>query len=697
MGVLLVLAMMSAIPRAEAEVLGGAEATTLGREPLLTPDELGSGEIDGLEYADPTEGLSLVDPPEANSFGSAEITYPFVIPAGRGLTPDIDMAYSSSGANGWVGLGWDLSVGEISVDTTFGAPHFSTSHESESYLLDGDMLVPNAVDDAWVSRVSGTRRDYTRQVETEYEEIIRHEVAPGGPANYFWEVRDKDGAVRWYGGHPDAGGPVPTPAKDGAGNDLTIDRSAIVTDENGNAVRWLLSAERDVGVNIIRYRYETVTYTPSASGWTTTASCDPSTSICGRHTYLDRIDYTEASQSTGLSPDPAYQIHFLRDSEVNPTAAARPDPVVDASLGYVDVLPDRLARLQVLYGSPAGGAVRTYDQEVVQYNLAYDTGVFGKSLLSTVTQGTGADAVSHQFGYYDDVTNGAGTFIGFAGPVNWTTHEDLDPQLQLDANVAAGALGASQSNSGEGHVYIGFNPLIPQKVGSFGGSIQIGAGGTNALSEWIDLNGDNLPDKVFLDGSTVKYRLNMNGARWAREGSPARPTRRLRSGHQLLVRRDQRRLPALRRGPHRRDRRLRHRPRRVDRRLVLHRCERRRSSRSRLGRSGVLQPAGGWQSHVQHGRLPHPDPFAREHQQPDARLRSVARGAGQPRGPVAAGRHAPPMGRALRRHRDHRCRRRVRSRWVAHRSTASGSLSSTTAPRSTSANLLTVWLDCAHR
>jgi hypothetical protein len=37
------------------------------------------------------------------------------------------------------------------------------------------------------------------------------------------------------------------------------------------------------------------------------------------------------------------------------------------------------------------------------------------------------------------------------------------------------------------------------KVGSFGGSLQIGGGATEAIAEWLDINGDGLPDKVYRD------------------------------------------------------------------------------------------------------------------------------------------------------------------------------------------------------
>lgn len=497
-----------------AAPLSAASDGVVGREGLLTPAELGAGTVDGLQYADPTEGLAMVQPPVAESGGSAQLTYPFVIPRGRGITPDLNLNYDSGGSDGWVGLGWDLSVGEISVDTAFGAPHFNPLYESESYLLDGDVLVPTATEGAWELRPAGVRQDYTRQQETEYEQIIRHVVGNGGPDDYYWEVRDQGGNIRWYGGHPDAGGPDGGPRSTGE----TIDRSAIVYDDNGNAVRWLLSAQRDVGVNQIRYHYATVTYARTTAGWTPQA-CDPNGSVmCGRHTYLSRIDYTEAAEvapDPGWDGDAAYQVHLLRESTVNPSGTVRQDPIIDATGRYVDVVNDRLARVEVRYGEPRPlGAPRDYNKVAARYDLEYITGPFGKSLLSAVTQVADPPTGSarHEFAYENTV---AGTGNNYAGlettATEWNTGSDLADRLLLDSSVSIGALGASESNSAEGHAYIGFNLAVPQKVGSFGGSIQIGAGGTEALAEWIDLNGDSLPDKVFRDGNTIKFRLNQSG------------------------------------------------------------------------------------------------------------------------------------------------------------------------------------------
>ncbi len=524
-----------------ADPLGGANTTTLAREPQLTPAQIGDGSIDGLQFPDPTEGLAMVEPPGASNDGGAHLSYPLLIPKGRGIAPDLSLEYDSGGGNGWVGQGWDLSVGEISVDTRWGAPYFDPNKESETYLLDGDMLIPNSLGATWAPRVHGDRQDYTRQVETQYQQIIRHEVPGEGPKGYFWEVHDKGGNVFWYGGKPDQGGP------DGYGkladpNSLLnpqIDRSAIITDENGNGVRWLLSAQRDVGVNQISYHYTTIQYQYGASGWVAQASCTPSSSVlCAKHTYLSSINYTEAADvAPAPNGDAEYEVVFLRDSQIHPGSAVRADPIVDAIGGFVDLTIDRLARVEVRHGDytvlPTPDAdgneqrtPRTYNHLAVRYDLGYTTGPFGKSLLSSVSQvgSDGTTSATHTFTYYDRVSTGPDSYDGFAGPTNWNTGSDLPDRLLLDSSAAIGALGSSESNSGEGHAYIGFNPIDPLKVGSFGGSLQIGGGATEAIAEWLDINGDGLPDKVYRDSDgiggdlndvnrngPIRYRLNQGG------------------------------------------------------------------------------------------------------------------------------------------------------------------------------------------
>src|SRR4051812_20175832 len=170
--------------------LGGANDTTLPREPQLTPAAIGDGSTAGLQFADPTEGLALVQPPEVSNDGGTHLAYPLLIPKGRGITPDLSLEYDSGGGDGWAGQGWDLSVGEISVDTRWGSPRFDPNLESETYLLDGDMLIPTSLGPTWPPRdpLHRDRQDFTRQVESQYQQIIRHEVNGEGPSGYFWEV-----------------------------------------------------------------------------------------------------------------------------------------------------------------------------------------------------------------------------------------------------------------------------------------------------------------------------------------------------------------------------------------------------------------------------------------------------------------------------------------------------------------------------
>lgn len=184
------------------EAVSGVAAEAMTPIDPLAPQDHAAAPVDGLQYADPTEALALIDPPDANAKGTATASYALDVPPGHAITPELAVTYDSSGGNGWMGLGWNLAVSEIAVDTTFGAPHFDPAFESESYTHDGNLLVPNAIGGAWEARVAQTRRDYTHQVETEYAEIVRHVVGDGGPDDYFWEVRGKDGGVRWYGATP---------------------------------------------------------------------------------------------------------------------------------------------------------------------------------------------------------------------------------------------------------------------------------------------------------------------------------------------------------------------------------------------------------------------------------------------------------------------------------------------------------------
>ena len=200
-----------AVP-AGSDVLSGVEASTLGRTPQMTPDDLGADALDGLQYPDPATGLDLVAPPEVDQQGGAGVAHALSVPRGRaGVEPDLALTYDSSGGNGWVGLGWDLSLGSVEVDTRWGVPLMCPAGgalcgpdgerdvESETYLLDGDVLAPTSIRPSFEPRVAD-RADWVRRAETEWERVVRH---GSSPTDYWWEVTDKLGTHRFYGATPD--------------------------------------------------------------------------------------------------------------------------------------------------------------------------------------------------------------------------------------------------------------------------------------------------------------------------------------------------------------------------------------------------------------------------------------------------------------------------------------------------------------
>ena len=84
--------------------------------------------IRGIEYANPLEGMNIMQAPTANNNGSCSMSFPIQIPAGRnGMAPQISISYSSDVKDGIMGPGWSLNIPSITVDTRWGVPPYSTT------------------------------------------------------------------------------------------------------------------------------------------------------------------------------------------------------------------------------------------------------------------------------------------------------------------------------------------------------------------------------------------------------------------------------------------------------------------------------------------------------------------------------------------------------------------------------------------
>jgi RHS repeat-associated protein len=421
-------------------------------------------QIKDIQAAGPGDGVNLIEPPQPGTTGTARLSYPLDLPFGRnGVQPQLAVQYDSGATNadGWLGVGWDLPLPAITVDTRWGVPRYNAALETETYLLGGEQLTPVAGRTSFVPRAA--ERVFHPRVEGSFAKIIRHGTTP---ANYTWEIVDKAGTHSFYGGAADS----------------------TLVDDTGDVFEWALRGVRDAHGNTIVYHTVRQDDPGLASGG----------SVPGHNLYLRQITYTGTDTAEGH-----FAVTFVRDRDLN--EPRRADVAIDARGGFKRVTADLLRRVDVtLDGLP-----------VRRYEFSYTTGAFGKTLLSSVAQ-FGEDNTlfnKHTFTYFDDVRNSAGGYLAFR-PMTWTSPSDDLANGAVDAVSGgagqAGALNATTSTSVGGHLYVGFG-VGPTKSGSVG--VKTGFGNTEdtGLLALVDVDGDGLPDKVFTTGGGVAYRKNLGG------------------------------------------------------------------------------------------------------------------------------------------------------------------------------------------
>ncbi|QFZ21108.1 SpvB/TcaC N-terminal domain-containing protein [Saccharothrix syringae] len=414
-------------------------------------------QLKGIEAADPGANVNLVSAPAANNMGDARLSYPLELPPGRaGVQPSLAVQYGSAAGNGWLGVGWDLATPAITLDTRWGVPRYHAGLETETYLLNGEQLTPVAHRGELQARTA--EKVFHTRVEGRFERIVRH---GDSPANYWWEVTDRQGTRMAFGGEQDA----------------------TLTDAQGNIATWALRESRDTNGNFVRYRHTRV-----QDGGVANAS------VPGVNLYPSRITYTGHDDTEGR-----YSVTFVRDRERG--EARRADVQIDARAGFKRVTADLLRRVEV----------RIDDELIRAYELGYRPGAFAKTLLASVTQFDSDDRpfTTHTFDYFDDIRDGQGNYQAFEPATAWQVADD-----GLGADVRdgeAGALNASTSTSGGGHLYVGYNPGSVSKSNSAGLKVGYNAGSSDGLLALADVNGDNLPDKVFRSGGGIFYRPNQSG------------------------------------------------------------------------------------------------------------------------------------------------------------------------------------------
>src|SRR6266704_3007540 len=257
-----------------------------------------------IKAADPGAQVNLIEPPKVNNMGDARLSYPIEVPPGRqGLQPQLSINYNSSGGNGWLGVGWELSTPSISIDTRFGVPKYNEAVREETYLFNGQQMVKVA------------EGEYRLRIAGSFQRIRRNGTAPN---NYWWMVTDKNGMRQIFGG----------------------DANAQLRDPNGRGIFvWHLSRTVDSNGNTVDYEYQPKNQ-PVHNGGEQAV-----------YTYLREIRYTGSittGQSDeavrGIPPTPGpnyYRVTFFQD------AVARVDAVVDGRGAFKTVLDERLKSIEV--------------------------------------------------------------------------------------------------------------------------------------------------------------------------------------------------------------------------------------------------------------------------------------------------------------------------------------------------------------
>lgn len=425
-------------------------------------------QIKDIQSADPGSQVNLIQAPTPNNTGDAQLTYPIEVPPGRaGLQPQLSIGYSSGAGDGWLGVGWDLPLPMITIDTQFGVPRYDPNLETETYTMGGEELTPVANRGAFVPRTA--EQVFHTRVEGKFEKIIRHGTAPG---NYTWECVDKTGTHWFYGGAPDTNGPAAD--------------STLATD-SGNIFEWALREAVDPNGNLMRF-HTVVQTDPGVAGG----------SVPGRDLYLQSITYTGHGTTEG-----PYSVTFIRDRDLG--EPRRPDVAISARGGFVQVTADLLRRIEVKLG----------DQLIRRYDFSYHTGAFNKTLLTSISQfgEDGALFNTHTFTYYNDIQDAQGNYQAYR-QVNWTSPDDgLNNGAVNGVSPGAGEAGAlngTTCNGVGGHLYTGFG-VLPTKAGSIGFKTGFSDTSCTGQESLLNVDGDGLPDKVFVQGGTVFYRDNLGG------------------------------------------------------------------------------------------------------------------------------------------------------------------------------------------
>ena len=441
--------------------------------------------MNDIKAADPTSKINIIMPPTANNHGSANLTYPFEMPPARnGMQPEVALSYNSDGGSGWAGEGWDISIPTISVDTRWGVPRYDATYESETYLLNGQMLAMMEVDTMTVAHrkptvLRQTDRQFFLRQGGDFSKIIRK---GNSPSNYYWEITDRNGVVYTYGDHPDAV------------------LSGDYIDVNGNQreviAEWKLTKVQETHGDKIVYQYLNRNY------------YEVQETVLGgfitKPVYLRYIRTYQHMENGSDLETSEVMFHPLRDNNNN--LILKSLQTNNARYGFLTSSNRLLGSVEIKF---MGEALRSY-------TLEYKTDTtFHKDHLIAIKQrdSNGQKVAYHRFDYYDDTEHTDEMYSVFNDEETaWTNTINIERTgfskmiPTLGHTPHATAIGGTKTKTLGGSIYAGVGAGF-----SSGKSLTAGvsAGYSQSTSKGeitlVDINGDGLPDRVFKEGNELKY------------------------------------------------------------------------------------------------------------------------------------------------------------------------------------------------
>lgn len=159
-----------------------------GNDALSSSTNFSQKIFDPRSKADPLSGAAFIPPAQVNNFGAVSFSYKLEVPKGRaGVEPQIGLSYSSSGGDGWTGVGWSIGLGAVTRSTQYGPLRYD---HNDTFTAGGKRLI----------KVAGPALSANGVYRAEMEDgsFSRYEltnVESGGT----WTVYDKSGGITVYG------------------------------------------------------------------------------------------------------------------------------------------------------------------------------------------------------------------------------------------------------------------------------------------------------------------------------------------------------------------------------------------------------------------------------------------------------------------------------------------------------------------